>query len=133
MSLFKARVKHTNTRWLTLSVLASFFAAGIPFWLIPYGKVNLPNALRQPGLFVAGMSALLLCLYSVASFWRSTFTITASVGAAVMARVLVGVVQDPTSHNLWPLEVVIALIVGFICTVPGAIVGSLIARWFSKH
>ena len=39
------------------------------------------------------------------------------VGAAVpcvaMARVLVDIARDPTSHNLWPIEVVMMAALGF--------------------
>jgi hypothetical protein len=50
-----------------------------------------------------------------------------SVIAVVVARVVVEGVQDPTSHNLWPFEVIIALMVGFACAFGGAVAGRLIA------
>lgn len=126
-------MKNTDTRWLALSMTASFFAAGIPFWLVPYGRLSLPSSLLHPYLIVAVISALLVRTYGVASFWRSTFVVTVSVGAAVTARALVGIVQDSTSHNLWPLEVVIALMIGFACALAGSIVGTVIFRWLAKH
>jgi len=43
---------------------------------------------------------------------------------AVMARVALEVAADPTSHNLWPFEVVIA---GFFGLLSGAI-GVVLAR-----
>jgi hypothetical protein len=42
-----------------------------------------------------------------------------------MARVLVDCARDPTAHNLWPLEIFIALLVGFSCAFVGAIAGSV--------
>lgn len=120
-------MKRIKSHWLSVSVTASFLAVGIPYWLIPYNKLSLPDTLLTPGLLAVVISALLLRMYGVGSFWRVSSMIGMSVGAAVMARVLVGVVQDPTSHNLWPLEVVIALMVGLSCAVAGAIVGNLIA------
>jgi peptidoglycan/LPS O-acetylase OafA/YrhL len=126
-------MKHNPSRWLLLCVAAIFFAVGIPYWFIPYGKVNLPDAVLGPGLIVVALSALLLRLYRAASFWRVTWTAGASVALAVMARVLVEGVRDPTSHNLWPLELIIALVVGFTCAVAGAIVGSLSARLFPNR
>lgn len=122
-------MKRGKSFWLRLSLLASFLAVGIPYWLVPYNTIKLPYALLHPGLFVAAAAALLLCMYRLASFWRSTGMVTLSVGASVFARVLVDGMRDPNSHNLWPFEVVIALVVGFACALPGAIVGSLIARW----
>jgi hypothetical protein len=122
------RVKHKHSHWLLLCLAASFLAVGIPYWLIPYGKVNLPDAVLGPGLIVVALSALSLCLYRVASFWRVAGTIGASVALAVMARVVVEVVKNPASHNLWPLELLIALVVGLVCAACGALVGALIAR-----
>ena len=46
-----------------------------------------------------------------------------------MARVVVDTMRDPTSHNLWPFEVVIAFMVGLAGAVPGALIGSAIRRW----
>jgi hypothetical protein len=126
-------VKRMDKTWLTLSLITTFFATGIPFWLVPYNNANLPGSLLHSGLFVAGISALLLCMYGIASFWRSTSMVAASVGASVVARVLVGAAQDPTTHNLWPFEVAIALMVGCVCAAVGAIVGSLIAKLRPSH
>ena len=116
--------------WLPLAFLASLAAVGIFYWMIPYDKVNLPDALMVPGMVVVGFAALALRSFRVAPFWRVTAVVGASVPAAVFARVIWDGVQDPTSHNLWPLEVVIALLVGLVVAFAGAIAGSLIARWF---
>jgi hypothetical protein len=113
---------------LPLCLAASVLAVGIPYWLIPYGKVNLPDAVLGPGLIVVSLSALWLRVYRVASFWRIACMIGASVALAVMARVLVEVTKNPSSHNLWPLEVIIALAVGTVCSVSGALAGALIAK-----
>ena len=120
-------MKASAAHWLPLAVVASFLAVGIPYWLIPYGKLNLPSALLGPGLFVVVLSALLLRSRRIAPYWRVTWTVGAAVPIAVMIRVVVGGVLDPTSHNLWPLEVVIASIVGFGCALMGTTVGSLLA------
>lgn len=123
-------LKRTNSLWLALSVAASFFAVGIPYWLVPYQQVSLPGTLLAPGLLVVAISTLLLCMYGAATFWRATSIATLSVGAAVMARVLVGIHQAPGSHNLWPFEIVIALMVGFACAAGGALMGRLVAGLF---
>jgi hypothetical protein len=50
--------------------------------------------------------------------WRGGWRMAAAVPAALMGfvivRLLVGVSMDPTSHNLWPFEI---LMVGLLCTV----------------
>lgn len=126
-------MKPIKLRWLLLAVAISFVAVGIPYWSIPYNKLNLPDALLGPGLLVVVISALLLRFGGVISFWRSTWPVGASVAAVVIARVLVDGARDSTSHNLWPLEVVIALIVGFVCAATGAMVGSLLAKLLPRR
>ncbi|MGH7930620.1 MAG: hypothetical protein ACREQV_22855 [Candidatus Binatia bacterium] len=113
---------------LSITFVASFLAIGVPYWLIPYNKISLPGTLIIPGLLVVGFSALMLCLFGVARFWKVIGIIGSSVPAAVLARVLVETWEAPTSHNLWPFEAIIALMLGFSCALPGAIAGSLFAR-----
>jgi uncharacterized membrane protein YhaH (DUF805 family) len=47
---------------------------------------------------------------------------------AVMIRVIIETVKDPTDHNLWPFELVIAALVSLIAVVPGLLVGALVRR-----
>ena len=114
--------------WLPIAVISSFFAVGVPYWIIPYSKVDLPDALMTPGLFAVVFAALMLRAYGVASFWKVTGIVGASVPAAVFARVIWDCTQDPTAHNLWPLEVMIALPIGLGCALAGAIAGNLLAK-----
>ena len=55
------------------------------------------------------------------------------VPAAVMARVVVDTARDSTSHNLWPLEILIALAVGLACSLVGTALGSLLLMRSSKR
>lgn len=112
--------------WVSFAAIVSFLAVGIPFWQIPYSKVNLPDAMLGFGLIVVAVSALLLRASGVARTWRAVWTMGVVPAAADMARVIVECMRDPTSHNLWPLEIVIALGLGFICSTAGTLVGSAI-------
>ena len=114
--------------WLLLAIVASLIAMGIPYWLIPYNKLNLPGALIAPGLLVVCISALLLRLFNVAPFWRATRIMAATVPGVVIIRVLVESLRDPTSHNLWPFEVIIAAFVGFGTAAAGAMAGVLFLK-----
>jgi hypothetical protein len=114
--------------WLRTAFLLSFLGAGIPYWLIPYREVNLPSTLLGPGLVIVVLAALLLRACGVAPFWKTARTLGWALAAAVIARVVVEGIRDPSSHNLWPFEVAIALLLGFACSVTGAAIGGLIAR-----
>lgn len=120
----------SNTLWQKIASVATFLSVGLPFWRIPYAKVNLPDALLHPGLSVAVTAALLLCMYRIVPWRRAIRTVTVSVVAAVFARTLIEGIQDSTSHNLWPFEIIIATLVGLTFSASGAIAGSLIAHWF---
>ncbi len=126
-------MKPNGSSWLGLAFVAGVLAVGLPFWLIPYNRVNLPDALLTPGLVVPCLSALLLRLFRIASFWKSAALMAATVPAAVLIRVLVEGVRDPTSHNLWPLEVIMAILVGLISAVPGALGGVLLMKVLKPH
>lgn len=110
-----------------MAFLLPFVAVGIPYWSIPYNRVNLPNALLTAGLIAVPVAALLLRSLGTANIWLATVIAGAAVPAVVMTRVVVDCVQDPTAHNLWPFEVVIAFFVGFAPAFIGALAGRLIA------
>lgn len=118
--------------WFALAAAASFFAIGIPYWRIPYHDLNLPNALMTPWLLLAMASALLLCSTRAAPFWLAAPMVAVAVVAVVIVRIKLDTAHDPTSHNLWPIEVVIALGVGLVSAVPVAIVGGVAGMRLSK-
>jgi hypothetical protein len=112
-------------RWRALGLFAlTTFAVAIPYWWAFGERVDLPDALggpMPPMLFAAGLFAV----------WRlrigtslPALAVCAAGPAAVMSRVFWDVAADPTAHNLWPFEVVLAL----WATLPGALIGVL-AGW----
>jgi len=109
-----------------VAFVAVFFAVGIPYWLVPYNK-DLPAAVIAIGL------AALILVGAVLAF-RGAKLSTAivvpglAVPAAAMARVIVEVARDSTSHNLWPFEIVFAVIIGIAGALVGALIGWLLAR-----
>ncbi len=106
----------------------SFLAVGIPYWQIPYQRIQLPDALLTPGLAVTGFVALLLCLFRVTSMPRAVALNCLAVAAAVMVRVVFDVLRDHSLHNLWPFELGIAALVACAVALGGALVGTLVAR-----
>jgi hypothetical protein len=53
------------------------------------------------------------------------FVVGAAVLCAVFARVVADGMRDPTSHNLWPIELVITAVVGLSASSAGALIGSV--------
>ena len=113
---------------LVAAFVVSFFAVGFPYWQIPYAKVSLPSTLYGTGLVVVGVLAAAAHAFCRARLLAVILPVGAAVPAAILVRVAVDTAKDPTSHNLWPFEVIIAAMVGVLCSSAGALTGSLFAR-----
>jgi hypothetical protein len=113
---------------LAIGLIASILAVGLPYWRIPYRDVSLPHALPTSGLVSTGLAAFAICAFRMSGFWKAVGIIGASVPSAVALRVLAEATADPTSHNLWPIELVIAGFLGVACAGAGASLGVGAAR-----
>lgn len=113
---------------LAVAFAIAFFAVGLPFWQIPYSQASLPSDIWGLGLLVVVALAAIPRAVSATRFWPTFLIVGAAVPAAVLARVIVEVVSDPTSHNLWPLEIILSAGPGFLAAAAGALVGGLVAR-----
>ncbi|PZO08046.1 MAG: hypothetical protein DCF27_09795 [Lysobacteraceae bacterium] len=113
-----------------LAFVLAFLALGIEYWPIPYSKASLPNSLYGAGLAFVFAVAVALRFFSKATFFQTLGAIGLAAPAMVMARVAVETSRDPTSHNLWPLEIIIAMGVGFSVAFAGALLGGLLTRLF---
>lgn len=118
-------MKPKLSRWLLGACMAALLAVGIPFWQVPYSKVSLPNTLMAPGLLVVVIGAALARAVGQSRFMTTLWVVGLTVPAVVVARVFVDTSLDPTSHNLWPFEVVIAAFVGWFAAAAGAAIGSV--------
>ena len=103
--------------------LAGLLIAGLPWWTAPYNRFHLLRPL--PLAACAGFLLLALFLgYVQRPLWiLRVLALAGGVPAAVLARVVVDTMKDPTSHNLWPFEVVLAGILAVALAVPGALLG----------
>jgi hypothetical protein len=118
-----------RTKWMpAFGFIVSALAVGVPYFLIPYRELNLPSALYGSELCVLVATAALTLGCGATSFWKGVATIGASVPAIILLRVAVETAADPTSHNLWPFEIIIGSIVSALCAFAGALVGSIISK-----
>ena len=118
--------------WLAAAFVVGFFAVGFPYWQIPYANVSLPSTLYGPGLLVVGVLAAAARTFGNARLLAVILVVGAAVPAPILARIVVDTTKDPTSHNLWPFEVIIAAVIGALCSSAGALIGSLLAP-LSRH
>ncbi len=98
-------------------------AVGFSFWTPAYSALSVPNSLYGPGLVVIVLLAALMPRFAGTPPWKTLHTLAFALPMAVMLRVLVEGLFDPSSHNLWPLEAVIATALGYVCAGIGAGVG----------
>ncbi len=111
--------------WWAPAFFVAFFAVGISYWQIPYAKLSLPDSLIGMGLLVVSVVAGVTRAFAKSRLLPVIFVVGAAVPCAVFARVVVDGMRDPTSHNLWPIELVIAAVVGLIASSAGALIGSV--------
>lgn len=116
-----------RVRWLALAAVSTL-AVSVGYFRAFAVGTNLPDALYGPGLVVVAAAALF-------ARWRLGFGSFAAFSAtclgapgAVLLKVLVDVIADPTSHNLWPFEVAIAIGVGAVPAALGTFAGWLLVK-----
>jgi hypothetical protein len=110
---------------LASAFVAGLFAVGIPYWQVPYSKVSLPDTLIHPGLLVVAVAATMVRALAKCGFVRTLLGTGAAVPCAVMARVVLDTLRDPTLHNLWPFEFIIAVVIGLLASGAGTLAGSI--------
>jgi hypothetical protein len=109
---------------LSIASALAFLAVGIPYWRVPYADLGLPDSILTPALLLTLSAAALARIVGDASFWRATVVVGVSVPGAILIRMLVEVLADPGTHNLWPFELILACCVGFPVAFAGALLGS---------
>ncbi|MEO7986139.1 MAG: hypothetical protein ABI766_06365 [Gemmatimonadales bacterium] len=114
---------------LLAAVVAGLLACGIPLWPIPYQQVNMPgNPSASAWLILGGLAGLMAGYLTRERFWPPVLAVALGFVCAVYGRVEVETSRDPTLHNLWPFEVVIAGGIGLVAAVIGLGVARLLQR-----
>lgn len=114
--------------WLGLAFAAVVLAAGIPYWRPPYDEINRGHFAILPGALLLGFLTLLPVAAEVARVKAIAVTMQLCVPAIDVVSIVKDTTADPTSHNLWPFELAIAVISGALVVVP-AVLAALAARW----
>jgi hypothetical protein len=118
-----------RTRWIpAFGFSVSALAVGVPYFLIPYRELNLPSALYGPALCVLVATAALTLGCGATTFWKNVAIIGAAAPATILLRIAVEAAADPTSHNLWPFEIIIGSMVSALCAFTGSLIGWIISK-----
>jgi len=109
--------------WLLLAFASVVLAAGIPYWRLSYDQVNRGEFQVMPGAILLGLLTLILVLLAVAPVRRIATMMLACVPVIDAVSIVQHTARDPTSHNLWPLELVFATIAGAAIVIPAVLLG----------
>lgn len=108
--------------WLAATSVIGLVLVGVPYFRTPYQDTDVT------ALF--GLGLLVVIVLTTLSVWLGEVPFVAALLVAlgipvnvVLARIFIDVTADPTSHNLWPFEVVLAGMLGVAVAIPGVLVG----------
>jgi uncharacterized membrane protein YfcA len=112
-----------------VSTFAGVLACGIPLWPIPYREVSMPgNPATAVWMFLGALAGLLAGHLLRHRMRVPVLAVTAGFVLAVLGRVVVETARDPSTHNLWPFEIVIAGGIGLAAAIVGVGVARLLQR-----
>lgn len=117
-----------RTLWLAAGFAAGLLLTGVPYWRLPYNADIFADTALLIGFAGLGVVTAVLAASGVARLGKVFWAMLAAFPAAVMIRVVVDTMQDPTDHNLWPFEIVIAALFSLVAVVPGLLIGALARR-----
>lgn len=114
--------------WLVGGLVVSGVVLGVPYLLASYDSLEGTGVVWGWGPLVLLAVSFVLAAFGRVPLLAAAAVTTGSLIAIVIARIVVDVAGDPTSHNLWPLELVIAGVIGGVASLAGASLGMLTGR-----
>ncbi|MGY4304146.1 putative membrane protein YfhO [Bradyrhizobium sp. USDA 4369] len=121
-------MKILDVLWLLLALAVVVLAAGLPYWRLSYAELNKGQFAVLPGALLLAFLSLVLVLTDMAPARRIVQAMLLAVPIIVSVSIARDTAIDPTSHNLWPLELLFAAIAGAAIVLPAVGIG-LSVRW----
>src|SRR5437660_4825508 len=113
--------------WLVGAFAVCFFAGGWIWWSGSYEEFMAADFHWETLPLLAGVAVVLSWIVGVGII-PSALVVGSAFPAIIFARVVLDCIQDPTRHNLWPFEVVVAFVFGMVMAFPPAGIGWLLRR-----
>jgi hypothetical protein len=113
--------------WIVGAFALCFFAGGAIWWRGSYVDY-LDSGFPWGTLLLLAGVALYLSWGIGAGVVASAIAIGSAFPAIIFVRVVLDGMEDPTNHNLWPFEIVMAFGIGMMVTFPFAAFGALLRR-----
>jgi hypothetical protein len=108
---------------LPLCFAIAFFAVGIPFWQVPFTEDPFAQGWIYPGLVFLATTPVLLVGNGIVRARRTLFWLSICMPAVDLVSIVRDLAKDPTSHNLFPIELIFFWGMGALIVVPGILVG----------
>jgi hypothetical protein len=125
----------SNSRRSAYSLSVAFLAAAIAAFLGMRW-----NMLETQWAFPIGTKLMLIAAVAAAAFSRALgrtqqkatiLTVGAAVPAGAFLNMVVEMLRDPTSGNLWPIAVAVLAVFSLAASLLGTLLGSLVLRLFN--
>jgi hypothetical protein len=113
--------------WLFGAFVLCFLAGGAIWWRGSY-QDYLNGGFRWGTIPVLASVALFLSWVIGVGIVTSAVAVGSAFPAVILGRIVLDGMEDPTSHNLWPFEVAMAVGFGMVMTFPSAGLGWLLRR-----
>ncbi len=99
----------------------AFLGAAITHWYIPYEQVSLiAKSFIITWFVIAFVTGALGVMLMKRAVRESSLLVTAGFVLAVFLRVIFEILKEPTSHNLWPFEILITILIALPASMLGA-------------
>lgn len=119
-------MKSPQSTFLAPAFAVAVIGVGAIYWRVPYSRADVTSIGAWGAAIVATLTAGAI-IAGRCRFWPSVLAMGGVVPVVVGVRVVVEGLRDPTSHNLWPFEMVFAAVVGLALALAGGAIGSLVA------
>lgn len=116
----------TQRLWQAGAFIVPAVVLGVPYLAADYSNLEGSGVVWGWGLLVIAAVALLARAVGRLSLLLALVLPASALLAVVAVRIVIDTALDPTSHNLWPFEIVIASFLGGIAALVGGLIGSLI-------
>ena len=116
--------------WLAVAFVAGLLASGSQIW--PGSYIEYLDRGQSRVYELIAVTAFLVPIISGLGIPKSALAVGFGCPAATFIRVVADGIRDPTSHNLWPFEVAIALVLGMAVAWPSAAIGRLLRYLFVR-
>jgi hypothetical protein len=107
-----------------LIILVGIMVGGLSYWFNPYDELSLLGIsiykLMGAGAFLGSLSLTLILNKRP---WEIAILITTGIMISIMCRIIFDGINDPSTHNLFPFEIIAALFI----SVPSEFIGSYLS------